>query len=65
MTDPNDTADLLTLHGVVADCPDCRGPRVMLPTDHPDEVCCTACDAAVFMLGGDAAGVPAPLADAS
>jgi hypothetical protein len=46
-----DSADLLMLHGVVAACPDCRGPRVMLPTDCPGELCCTACDAAVVVLG--------------
>jgi hypothetical protein len=65
MTDRNDTADLLMLHGVVADCPDCLGPRVMLPTDHPGELCCTGCDAAVFALGGQGSVAPAVLADAS
>lgn len=60
-----DSADLLMLHGVVAACPDCRGPRVMLPTDRPGELCCTGCDAAVFVLGDRAWGLPVELADAS
>jgi hypothetical protein len=60
-----DSADLLMLHGVVAACPDCRGPRVMLPTDRPGELCCTGCDAAVFVLAQTRAPRRAGLADAS
>ncbi len=39
------------LHGVVAACADCGDERVFVPTStDPGEFCCTACDAAVFLL---------------
>ena len=47
-----DSADLLMLHGVARDCPDCGGERVFLPVDEAgaeaSELCCTDCGAALI-----------------
>ncbi len=48
-----DKSDLLMLSGVVAGCAECGVERVFVPVDEEDpggEHCCTACDAAVFLL---------------
>jgi hypothetical protein len=62
----NDSADLLMLHGVARDCPDCGGERVFVPVDdaEPDraELCCTDCGAALVadpVVDYSAAGVTA------
>ena len=48
---PAQPSDVLMLHGVVATCADCGDERVFVPTStDPGEFCCTACDAAVFLL---------------
>jgi hypothetical protein len=48
---PAQPSDLLMLHGVVATCADCGDERVFVPTStDPGAFCCTACDAAVFLL---------------
>ncbi len=47
------SADLLMLSGVAATCADCGDERIFVPVDDPStpgEFCCTACDAAVFLL---------------
>jgi hypothetical protein len=48
----NDSADILMLHGVARDCPDCEGERIFLPVDETGretgELCCTDCGAAVL-----------------
>jgi hypothetical protein len=48
----SDPTDVLTLHGVSAECADCGDERIFVPTDgsQSGEFCCTACDAAVFLL---------------
>jgi hypothetical protein len=47
----SDPGDVLMLSGVVATCADCGGERVFVPTSaEPGDYCCTACDAAVFLL---------------
>jgi endogenous inhibitor of DNA gyrase (YacG/DUF329 family) len=47
----SDPSDVLMLHGVAATCADCGDERVFVPTsDDTREFCCTACDAAVFLL---------------
>ena len=39
------------LRGVMADCPDCAGERILLPVDDDGfEFCCTDCDAAVLVV---------------
>ena len=47
-----DSADLLMLHGVARDCPDCGGERVFVPVDESgaeaSELCCTDCGAALL-----------------
>jgi hypothetical protein len=46
-------ADLLMLSAVLATCGDCAGERLFVPVDDAGpggEFCCTACDAAVFLL---------------
>jgi hypothetical protein len=47
----SDPSDVLMLHGVLASCADCGEERVFVPTAGDlSEYCCTACDAAVFLL---------------
>jgi hypothetical protein len=50
--DMNDSADILMLHGVARDCPDCVGERIFVPVDETGldscELCCTDCGAAVL-----------------
>jgi hypothetical protein len=46
-----DSTQVLMLHGTVAHCPDCGDERVLVPADGADGLCCTSCDAAVFVLG--------------
>ena len=46
-------ADLLMLSAVLATCADCAGERLFVPVEDAGaggEFCCTACDAAVFLL---------------
>jgi hypothetical protein len=48
----NDSADILMLHGVARDCPDCAGERIFVPVDdtgdETSELCCTDCGAALL-----------------
>ena len=48
-----ETSEVLMLRGTVAWCPDCGDERVLVPADGPDGLCCTSCDAAVFVLDLD------------
>ena len=48
-------SDILMLSGIVEMCPDCGAEAIFVPVDdEPDhdgcEFCCTACNAAVFLL---------------
>lgn len=48
------TAELLMLEGVVAECAECDGDRIFLPVDEhcgggACEFCCTICGAAVLI----------------
>jgi hypothetical protein len=43
-------SDLLMLTGLAALCADCGDERVFVPADDAGTYCCTACDAAVFMV---------------
>ena len=46
-----DRATLLMLSAVTATCTDCGDERIFVPVDGLDgELCCTSCDAAVFLL---------------
>jgi hypothetical protein len=50
-------ADVLLLHAVQAWCEDCGGERLLLPDDdegHLGGLCCSVCDAAVFVLPAEA-----------
>jgi hypothetical protein len=47
-------AHLLMLTAVTTTCGDCGAERIFMPVDESartGEFCCTACDAAVFLLG--------------
>ena len=48
----NDSADILMLHGVARDCPDCGGERIFVPVEEAStdavELCCTDCGAALI-----------------
>ena len=49
----SERSDLLMLHGVVFSCVDCGDERIFVPTGDPADpgaLCCTSCDAAVFVL---------------
>ena len=47
----SDPSDVLMLSGVAAACADCGEERIFMPTSADlGEYCCTACDAAVFLL---------------
>ena len=51
----SDTSEILMLTGVTAFCADCGAQTVFVPVEDGCEVdaceyCCTACDAAVFLL---------------
>jgi len=46
----SEPSDLLMLHGVLVTCADCGDERIFVPTDDPGALCCTSCDAAVFVL---------------
>lgn len=48
--DMDDRSDLLMLHGVAFCCTDCGDERIFVPTGDPGALCCTSCDAAVFVL---------------
>jgi hypothetical protein len=46
-------SDILMLSGVVAFCSDCGAEAIFVPVDCDApgcEFCCTACDAAVFLV---------------
>ncbi|WP_270888773.1 hypothetical protein [Pedococcus sp. 5OH_020] len=46
-------ADLLLLQATQAWCDDCASEQLLLPVDDdgvPGGLCCTACDAAVFVI---------------
>lgn len=57
-------SQVLMLAGVTAFCPDCGAESIFVPVEDGCEVdgcelCCTACDAAVFLLEVlDNTGVP-------
>jgi hypothetical protein len=46
----SERSDLLMLHGVVFSGADCGDERIFVPTDDPGALCCTSCDAAVFVF---------------
>ncbi len=55
MSDPSGTvvdmeteADLL-LTGVLGHCTDCASEQILVPVDRSGELCCTLCDAAIFL----------------
>ncbi len=55
MVKTDDTAALLMLTGTMALCPDCGEVTLFVPVDEGCaidgcEFCCTACNAAVFLL---------------
>jgi hypothetical protein len=56
--DMRDGSHLLMTDGITATCVDCGGERLFVPAvdDHAPvgEFCCTACDAAVFLMPGRA-----------
>ena len=55
-------ADVLLLHAVQAWCEDCGAEQLLLPVDdegHPG-LCCSVCDAAVFVLPAEVVA-PRPL----
>jgi len=45
-------SDLLMLRGVSATCTDCAGEAIFVPVEggSAGEFCCTACDAAVYLV---------------
>jgi hypothetical protein len=43
-------ADVLLLHAVQAHCEECDGEQLLLPADDGSGLCCTVCDAAVFLV---------------
>jgi hypothetical protein len=54
-------ADVLLLHAVQAWCDDCGSEQLLVPADGDGAgLCCTVCDAAVFIVHGDETA-PAPL----
>jgi hypothetical protein len=51
-------ADVLLLHAVQAWCEDCGAEQLLLPVDGDGTgLCCTACDAAVFVVPADEASL--------
>jgi hypothetical protein len=55
----DDIADVLLLRAVLAWCEECRGQQLLVPAD--DEaggLCCTVCDAAVFVVPMPEGAVP-------
>ncbi|GAB3440232.1 hypothetical protein GCM10027517_14560 [Phycicoccus ginsengisoli] len=54
-------ADVLLLHAVQAWCEDCGAEQLLLPVDdegRPGGLCCTTCDAAVFVLPAEVVAPP-------
>jgi hypothetical protein len=46
-----DIADVLLLRAVLARCDDCGAQQLLVPAhDETGGLCCTVCDAAVFVL---------------
>lgn len=45
------TSNVLLLHAELARCDVCAAEQLLMPTDDGG-LCCTACDAAVFVLPG-------------
>jgi hypothetical protein len=45
-------SELLMLQGVSATCADCAEEAIFVPVEDgsPGEFCCTACDAAVYLM---------------
>jgi hypothetical protein len=43
-------ADVLLLRAVQAWCEDCGAEQLLMPTDEAGGLCCTVCDAAVFVV---------------
>jgi len=57
----DDTADVLLLHAVLAWCEDCDAEQLLVPADEdgvPGGLCCTVCDAAVFVLPAETTSTP-------
>lgn len=49
----NDFADVLLLHAVQAWCEDCGSEQLLVPAEGDGAgLCCTVCDAAVFVVPG-------------
>ncbi len=43
-------ANVLLLRAVQAWCDDCDAEQLLMPTDEAGGLCCTVCDAAVFVV---------------
>jgi hypothetical protein len=44
------TANVLLLRAELAWCDVCAGEQLLMPTDDDSGLCCTVCDAAVFVV---------------
>ena len=44
------TANVLLLHAELAWCDVCAAEQLLMPTDDASGLCCTVCDAAVFVV---------------
>ena len=54
------TTNVLLLRAELAWCDVCAAEQLLMPTDDDSGLCCTACDAAVFVLGDPWGAVAAP-----
>jgi len=51
------SSNVLMLHAELAWCDVCAGDQLLMPTDDASELCCTVCDAAVFVISDPMADV--------
>jgi hypothetical protein len=59
LEDMDTSSNVLLLHAELAWCDVCAGEQLLMPTDDAGGLCCTVCDAAVFVIS-DPWGAVAP-----